>query len=202
MFNSKKRSFPHCISPNSSQKSQALRSFKNSYTVVCNNYTPPSSFSLAISETPRRIQPSSIYNNARIKSISSTKKKETKFYYLYYRNISKIAKDLTTNDSFRSYYFGMVFKHCQDCLLEFCPIHNTLKCSGRCSTIFHMECTDILIPICLPINLQNGAESNPSCVELYSMVDETPLLYTEWLCMTCKYEKITLITLYFNENFI
>ena len=67
MFNSKKQSFPHCISPNNSQKSQALRSFKNSYTVVCNNYTPPSSFSLEIFETPRRIQPSLIYNNTIIK---------------------------------------------------------------------------------------------------------------------------------------
>ena len=175
MFNSKKQSFPHCISPNNSQKSQALRSFKNSYTVVCNNYTPPSSFSLEISETPRRIQPSSIYNNARIKTISSTKKKNTKFYDLYYCNISNIAKDLITNDSFRSYYCGMVFKYCQDCLLDFFPIHNTLKCSDRCSTIFHMECTDISISICLPINLQNSVESNPSCVGFYSMVDETNL---------------------------
>ena len=124
--------------------------------MVCNSYTPPSSFSLEISETPRRIQPSSIYNNARIKSISSTKKEDTKSYDLYYRNISNIAKDLTTDDSFRSCYCRSVFKHCQDCLLGFCSIHNTLKYSGRYSSIFHMECTDILIPICLPINLQNG----------------------------------------------
>ena len=35
-----------------------------------------------------------------------------------------------------------------------------------------MECTDISIRICLPINLQNIVESNPSRVELYSLVDE------------------------------
>ena len=51
-----------------------------------------------------------------------------------------------------------------------------------------MECTDISIPICLTINLQNSVESNPSCVEIYSMVDETTLFRTEWLCMKCKYE--------------
>ena len=120
MFNSKKRSFPYCFSPNSSQKSQTLRSVKNSSTVVCNSYTPPSSFSLEISETPRRIQPLSIRNNARIKTISSTKKKNTKSYDLYYHNKLNIAKDLITNDSFRSCYGGTVFKHCQDCLLGFC----------------------------------------------------------------------------------
>ena len=64
-----------------------------------------------------------------------------------------------------------------------------------------MECTDILIPICLPINLQNSVKSNPSCAEFYSMVDETNLFHTEWLCMKCKYEKITPVTLYFNENY-
>ena len=52
-----------------------------------------------------------------------------------------------------------------------------------------MECTDISIPICLPINLQNSVESNPLCVEIYSMVDETTLLHTEWLCMKYKYQK-------------
>ena len=149
-----------------------------------------------------RIQPSSIYNNARIKTVSSTRKKDTKSYDLYYRNTSNIAKYLAIDDRFRSCYCGTVFKHCQDYLLGFCSIHNTLKYSGRCSTIFHMECTDISIPICLPINLQNSVESNPSCVELYSMVDETNIFHTEWLCMKCKYETISPETLYFNEHFL
>ena len=65
-----------------------------------------------------------------------------------------------------------------------------------------MECIDISIPICLPINLQNSVESNPSCVEFYSMVDETNLSHTEWLCMKCKYEKMTPVTLYFNDFFL
>ena len=65
-----------------------------------------------------------------------------------------------------------------------------------------MECTDISIPICLPINLQNSVESNPSCVEIYYMVDETTLLHIEWLRMECKYETITPVTLYFNESFL
>jgi len=113
-----------------------------------------------------------------------------------------IAKDLTIDDSFRSCYCGTVFKHCQDCLLGFCSIHNTWKCSGRCSTIFYIECTDISIPLCLPVNLQNSVKRNPSCAEIYYMVDETTLLHTEWLYMKCKYEKITPVTLYFNENFL
>ena len=91
----------------------------------------------------------------------------------------KIAKYLTTDDSFRSCYCGTVFKHCQDCLLGFFSIHNTLKCKDRCSTIFHIECTDISIPFCLPINLQNSVKSNPSYVEIYIMVDETTFLLTE-----------------------
>ena len=85
-----------------------------------------------MSETPKRIQPSSVYNNTRIKTISSTKKKDTTRYDLYYFNKLNIAKDLRTNDSCRSCYCGTVFKHCQDCLLGFCSIHNTFKCSGRC----------------------------------------------------------------------
>ena len=144
-----------------------------------NSYTPPSSFSLEIFKTPRRIQSSSIYNNARIKTISSTKKKDTKFYDLYYRNILNIAKDLITDDNFRSCYCGTVFKHYQDCLLKFYSIHNTLKCSARCSIMFHIECTDISMSISLPINLQNSIQSNPSCVEIYYIVDETNLLHTE-----------------------
>jgi len=123
-------------------------------------------------------------------------------YDLLYRNISNIAKDLIPDGSFRSCYCGTIFKHCQDCLSGFCSIHNTLKCSGRCSTIFHMDCTDISIPICLPINLQNSVESNPSRVELYSMVDENNIFNTEWLCMKCKYEKISPVTLHFNEHFL
>ena len=31
------------------------------------------------------------------------------------------------------------------------------------------------------------------------MVDETNIFHTEWLCMKCKYGKITPVTLYFNE---
>ena len=147
-----------------------------------------------------RIQPSSIYNNARIKTVSSTRKKDTKSYDLYYRNTSNIAKYLAIDDRFRSCYCGTVFKHCQDYLLGFCSIHNTLKYSGRYSTIFHIECTDISISISLPINLQNSVESNLSCAEIYSMVDETTLIHTEWVCMKCKNEKITPVTLYFNEN--
>ena len=84
----------------------------------------------------------------------------------------------------------------------FCSIHDTLKCSGRCSTIFHIECTDISIPISLPINLLNSVESNPSCAEIYSIVNKINLLHTEWLCIKYKYEKITPITLYFNEHFL
>ena len=73
--------------------------------------------------------------------------------------------------------------------LDCFSIYNTIKCSGSCSIIFHIECTDISIPISLLINLQNNVESNPSCVKIYSMVDDTNLLHTEWLCMKCKYEK-------------
>ena len=74
---------------------------------------------------------------------------------------TNIAKYLTTDDSFRSCYCGTVFKHYQDFLLGFCSIRNTLKCNGRCSTIFHIECTNISISLSLPINLQNSVESNP-----------------------------------------
>ena len=52
-----------------------------------------------------------------------------------------------------------------------------------------MEYTDISIPICLLINLQNSVESNPLCVEIYSMIDEPTLLHTQWLCMKYKYQK-------------
>ena len=85
---------------------------------------------------------------------------------------------------------------------DFCFIHNTLKYKSRCSTIFHIGCTDISIPICLPINLQNSVKSNPSYVEIYIMVDETTFLLIEWLCMKCKYKKITPVTLYFNEKIL
>ena len=34
------------------------------------------------------------------------------------------------------------------------------------------------------------------------MVDETNIFHTEWLCMKCKYEKITPINLYFNKKFL
>ena len=34
------------------------------------------------------------------------------------------------------------------------------------------------------------------------MVDETTLIHTEWVCMKCKNDKITPVTLYFNENFL
>ena len=44
-------------------------------------------------ETLRRIQPSSIYNNAIIKKNHRLKRK-------YYHNKMNIAKDLTTDDSF------------------------------------------------------------------------------------------------------
>ena len=41
---------------------------------------------------------------------------------------------------------------------------------------------------------------NPSYVEIYSMVDETNIFHTKWLCMKCKDEKITPVTLYFNKK--
>ena len=81
-------------------------------------------------------------------------------------------------------------------------LYNTLKCNGRCSVILYMECTNISIPIYLLINLKNSVESNPSCVEIYCMVDETTLLHIEWLRMKCKYETITPVTLYFNESLL
>ena len=56
--------------------------------------------------------------------------------------------------------------------------------------------------ISLPINLKNSAESNTSCVEIYSIMDETNLLHTEWLCMKGKYEKITPVILHFNKHFL
>ena len=154
-------------------------------------------------ETPTRIQPSSIYFNSRNKTtISSSKKKVTKFYDLGYHKLSKIAKELTADDTFRSCYCGTVFKNCVNCLFGFCYNHKTIKCSGRCSRIFHIQCTDLSMPISLPINLQNSVISNSPCVEIYSMTDETNLLHTEWMCMKCKYEKVIPVTLHFNEHFL
>ena len=121
---------------------------------------------------------------------------------MHYHNISKIAKDLIADDTFRSYYCGTVFKNYEKCFFGFCFIHNTIKFSGRCSRIFHIECTDLSMPMSLPINLQNNVESSSSCVKIYSMADETILLHTEWLCMKCKYEKVTPVTLHFNEHFL
>ena len=54
----------------------------------------------------------------------------------------------------------------------------------------------------LPISLQNNVESNSSSVKISSMVDETNLLHTEWCCINYKYEKVTPITLYFNEHLL
>ena len=101
----------------------------------------------------------------------------------------KIAKDLTTGDTCRSCYCGTVFKHYHDRLFGFCSTHHTIKFYDRWSRKFHIECTDISIPISLTINLQNSVESNSSCVKIYSMANVTNLLHTEWLCMKYKYEK-------------
>ena len=120
---------------------------------------------------------------------------------MYYHKISKIAKELTADGTFRSCYCGTVLKNCENCLFVFSFIHNTIKCSGRCSRIFYIECTDLSMPISLSVNLQNSVESNSSCVKIYSMTDETNLLHTKRLCMKCKYEKVTPITLHFNEHF-
>ena len=130
----------------------------------------------------------------------STKKKDTKKYDLYNNNKMKVAKHLITDDTFRSCYCGTVFKHCHDCLFGLCSTHNTIKCRDKCSRLFHIECTDISIPISLPINSQNSVESSSSYVKVYYMGDETNLLHTERLCMKCNYEKVTPVILHFNKK--
>ena len=91
---------------------------------------------------------------------------EKRTYELNYRHTLSSPKKQSSNEQFKSRYCNTSFDYCLTCVSGFCHVHQTIKCTGECQRVFHINCSDIV-----STDLINNSKINDLlCVEIYSSV--------------------------------